>query len=104
MASFLAKVVAGLEIAADLRPAFVNLAAIHWVQETALLLKRERKELVRPTGGVVASRQSQRFCVDAGLPTDVVDGDENGKGSAAGAAFVALKVKGAVGLINRVRH
>jgi hypothetical protein len=104
IASFLAKVVAGLKIAADLRPAVVNLAAIHRAQETALLLERERKELVRPAGSVVTARQSQRFGVDARFPADVLDRDENGKGSATGATFVALIAKCDVGLVNRVRH
>ena len=101
---FLTEVVAGLEVATNLRPAVVDLAAIHGIEEAALLVKWKRKQLVRPAGGIVSSRQSHGFDVDPRLTADVFDGDENGKRPAARAALVALKLGCDGARVSRVRH
>jgi hypothetical protein len=103
-ARFLAEVVAGVEVATDLRSAVVNLTAIHGIEEAALLMEWKREQLVRPAGGIVTSRQSLCFGVDSGFSADVLDRDENGKRPAAGAALVALITELDGERVSRVRH
>jgi hypothetical protein len=101
LARFLTEGIARFEIAANLRPTAVNLASVHGIEEAALVVKREREQLVRPARHVMPRRKSLCFDGDARLAADIVVRHKDGKGPAAGAALVALVTRL---VVSRVRH